>query len=213
MARRRRPASHRRALLAALLLAAPAAVLGDCPWPGHRSGTDARSLERAREILAANGITAAYRPIRLVAYESGAGMIWVQRVVRGLPVFRDALAFHFDRRHEIKRDRSGDLRPAGKGEDLARLDADEAPRIDGAAAKRIFAEHARVVRTTDPRGRPGQVLPGPDYRDRLDELVAELGFYSAAPAWRICPLGRAYPNGYVSARDGRVLRLDSGVRS
>ena len=63
----------------------------------QQTGTDSESLRRAMEILESNGVDVGneYRVTRLVAYDSGGGMVWVKRLYRGLPVFRDELAFHF----------------------------------------------------------------------------------------------------------------------
>lgn len=186
-----------------------------CPESGPSSGTDEASLKRARGVLESNGfnVDKEYRVTRLVPYASGAGMIWVQRLYRGLPVFRDALAFHFDSQGTLKRDKAGELVLRGEGEDLSRLDVDPKPRIDGEAAKRSFADRATVIDLVDPAGRPAGTAPGPDYRQRLHELDAKLGVFQGALAWRICPRDNSYPYAYVSATTSAVLFFDSGIRT
>jgi hypothetical protein len=207
-------AATRHALLSLLLLAIAADAYGDCGRSGHAGGTDAVSLSRARAVLESNGIAVEkdYRAMRLVAYSSGGGMVWVRRLYRGLPVFRDELAFHFDSQGRFKRDRAGKPFLGGDAEDISRLDLDPVPGIDSDAAKKAFAQRAKVIQLTGPTGRPAGTKPGPDYSQRLAELETELGIYQSKLAWQICPRGRSHPYGYISADTGSVLYFDSGIR-
>jgi hypothetical protein len=136
-------------------------------------------------------------------------MIEVRRLYRDLPIFRDALAFHFDSQGRVRRDRAGQPFLGGEGEDLSGLDLDPSPGIDSGTAKEIFAQRALVVDLTDHQGRPSGTARGPDYRERLDELDTHLGIYQGALAWEICP--PRGPAGYISAEDGTVLYFHSGV--
>jgi hypothetical protein len=173
---------------------------------------DPASLGRAQVILESNGIAVGkeYRVTDLVSYTSGAGMIWVKRLYRGLPVFWDGLAFHFDRQGHLKRDKTGNPFLGGMAAKPPRLDLDPTPKVGSEPAKKVFAERALVIEMTDFRGRPSGTRSGPDYRERLHELDAELGIFEGELAWKICPPG--HPDGYVSADTGRVLYFDDGIR-
>lgn len=203
----------RNALVSLLFLLTATAADAVCRRSGHTSGTDPASLSRAEDILKSNGVAVGkeYRVTRLVPYESGAGMIWVQRLIGDLPVFWDELALHFDAQGRVKRDKSGKPFVGGDAETLPRSDVDLTPKISSEAAKKAFAERARVIEMEDLAGRPIGTQPGPDYRERLHELDTELGIYKGELAWQICPPDGL--SGYVSAADGRVIYFDSGIRS
>jgi hypothetical protein len=201
-----------RALAALALLSTITAPYASAACDGPpRDGTDPESLQRATDILESNGVEVSeeYRVIRLVAYESGAGMVWVKRLYKDVPVFRDELAFHFTSDEKLRRTAE---RPflGGEGEPWP-VGIDIAPAIDANTVKARFAEQARVVGVDDLTGRPAGTLAGPDFSARLDELDAELGIYEGELAWLVCHREGAVPYGYYSARTGGELYFESGV--
>jgi hypothetical protein len=179
-----------------------------------RSGTDVESLTRATQILESNGVDVAadYRVTRLVAYQTGGGMVWVKRLYNGLPVFRDELAFHFTANAQLRREGE---RPfiGGEGERLPADGIDTVPTVDADAAKARFAAEAKIIELTDATGRANGALVGPDFSQSLQDLEAELGIYEGELAWLVCAPEGGTPYGYFSGHTGTTLYFESGVVS
>ncbi len=202
---------------ACLVAASTIAVAQPSQQSAGRSPAD---LAAAHRILETNGVAPGeYRIKRLVRYDAGGGMIWVDPTHRGLPLFHSERAFHFDSVGRLKLDKRGKPLLGGEGHDLSRLELDITPQVTAQQAGQTFARESRSVRVPGPTGGPGHTVGGPACAGDPEQHDTELGIYFPAwerqpvLAWQVRCRGRTLPVAYVSADKGNVLMFDSGVRS
>jgi len=194
-----------------------------------QAGKNAGDLSAAHALLEKNGISIRdkYRISRFVPYSNGGGMIWVDPIYRGVPVFQHERAFHFNKGGTVKRDRRGNILIGGAEPlDVANMDIDVTPQISEQEAKQIFSKRAETIRLPHMTGDPAKaaLIKGPECAAEPGTLQAELGIFDldatgrhqagfrGVLAWRVA-CNKGSPHAFIGARNGSVLYFDSGIRS
>ncbi len=192
------------------------------------SGEQIEKLDKAQALFDDNDISIEnkYRILRFVPYESGAGMIWVIPLYKGLPIFNNERAFHFNANRKVKRDSHGHaFIGGGPVIDLKNINIDTVPRISAEEAKKLFAQQPERQSIPDITGRNTFKVKRPASDANPETLNTELGIINDSTisgqrqprfhpvlVWKIT-CENDYCLTYISAQSGNVLMNDTGIVS